>query len=1012
MMRIGEVILRSFLNHVTSYSYNSHGLVTLITYADSTTTQYGYNSRDDLVSVTDALGKETDYSYDNLDRLISKTDPDPDGSGPLGRPVTYYQYDAVGNLTSVVDPNLNITSYLYDSHNRLQYVIQPDPDGSGPASSPITQYGYDLAGNLTSVTDPMGRLTTYSYDALNRLQIETDPDPDGSGPLTAAQTTYAYNPEGWITSTTDALGHSTHYTYDAVGRVLTATDPNNAATTYSYDNNGNVYSLTDPKGNMTSWGYDELNRQTFQLVQPTFASAHTQYDAAGNVTQMTDADGRVTQFQYDQLNRETAELWKDGANTIRTIAFSYDADGRMTGATDRDGSNSPASADYSFTLDALGRQTAVTSTLAGMTPTVTFSQQFDQNSNRTQLAASIGSTSDFVTNYALDPLNRVKQIVQQGVTGGNTVSTKRVDLFYNAASQFVEIDRYNNTTASSANLVASSTYGYDNAGRVTSLAYVNGSTTFAGFGFSYDAANRLSTYTNTANTNENVSYSYDNDGQLTGADYTGFSDQSYTYDNNGNRTSITTGTLTRNYTIGDDNRLTSDGVYNYTYDAEGNRTSRTNATDGTYVEYTWDYRNRLQQVTFKSSATGSVTRTITYRYDAFDRMVYESSVLAALPNAGAYQWLVYDPQSAGQVTLSLSSDGTVLHRLLWEPGVDQALADESGSGDTYWNLTDQQNTVRDLVEYFGTYDVEDQQHNLFNAFGQLRSQTGNADDFGTGYTGADTDAWTGLEYHWHRWYDPQDGRWLTKDPAGFAAGDANLYRYVGNSPTNATDSSGLEGEATAASPYSSGFGYGYRDQFGYHRSFCMSCHDISDPGANYKMSLARNTLNDSWEFFVFDQAAKQAVFAAMGMGAGWAVELGGMEATEASTLAGSIRGVNPTGSNLNCVNCAIATEYTLRGSPATALPSTGPLAVSRITNEFGGRFSPVSGPMQIGSILSESGEGASGIVFGQGTNSNHVWNVVNQGGIIRFLDGQTGGLGIWNFERYKNFQMLLTNPGR
>jgi hypothetical protein len=29
------------------------------------------------------------------------------------------------------------------------------------------------------------------------------------------------------------------------------------------------------------------------------------------------------------------------------------------------------------------------------------------------------------------------------------------------------------------------------------------------------------------------------------------------------------------------------------------------------------------------------------------------------------------------------------------------------------------------------------------------------------------------------------------DPLGFEAGDANLYRYLGNSPTNATDPTGL-----------------------------------------------------------------------------------------------------------------------------------------------------------------------------------------------------------------------------
>jgi hypothetical protein len=33
---------------------------------------------------------------------------------------------------------------------------------------------------------------------------------------------------------------------------------------------------------------------------------------------------------------------------------------------------------------------------------------------------------------------------------------------------------------------------------------------------------------------------------------------------------------------------------------------------------------------------------------------------------------------------------------------------------------------------------------------------------------------------------------ISQDPIGFAAGDVNQYRYVGNGPTNGTDPSGLE----------------------------------------------------------------------------------------------------------------------------------------------------------------------------------------------------------------------------
>lgn len=43
-----------------------------------------------------------------------------------------------------------------------------------------------------------------------------------------------------------------------------------------------------------------------------------------------------------------------------------------------------------------------------------------------------------------------------------------------------------------------------------------------------------------------------------------------------------------------------------------------------------------------------------------------------------------------------------------------------------------------------------------------------------------------------RYYDPELGRFLSRDPIGFAAGDTLLYRYVGNNPVNALDPSPLQ----------------------------------------------------------------------------------------------------------------------------------------------------------------------------------------------------------------------------
>ena len=39
-------------------------------------------------------------------------------------------------------------------------------------------------------------------------------------------------------------------------------------------------------------------------------------------------------------------------------------------------------------------------------------------------------------------------------------------------------------------------------------------------------------------------------------------------------------------------------------------------------------------------------------------------------------------------------------------------------------------------------------------------------------------------------YNAATGRWTAKDPIGFAGGDPNLYRYVGNDPVNFIDPNG------------------------------------------------------------------------------------------------------------------------------------------------------------------------------------------------------------------------------
>ncbi len=53
-------------------------------------------------------------------------------------------------------------------------------------------------------------------------------------------------------------------------------------------------------------------------------------------------------------------------------------------------------------------------------------------------------------------------------------------------------------------------------------------------------------------------------------------------------------------------------------------------------------------------------------------------------------------------------------------------------------------------------------------------------------------------------YDPETGRWTSKDPILFRGGDSNLYGYVMNDPINLIDPSGLLFESIIANHLSPG----------------------------------------------------------------------------------------------------------------------------------------------------------------------------------------------------------------
>jgi len=133
------------------------------------------------------------------------------------------------------------------------------------------------------------------------------------------------------------------------------------------------------------------------------------------------------------------------------------------------------------------------------------------------------------------------------------------------------------------------------------------------------------------------------------------------------------------------------------------------------------------------------------------------------------------------VVLDQGSDSSLVDYING-PGLDEKVRQSSASGPLYF-LQDHLGSTAALLDANGSV-VERMQ---YEAFGQTASTASTR----YGYTGREQDAVTGLMYYRSRWYDPQQGRFITEDPFGFNSGDVNLYSYTRNDPLNFRDPQGL-----------------------------------------------------------------------------------------------------------------------------------------------------------------------------------------------------------------------------
>jgi len=212
--------------------------------------------------------------------------------------------------------------------------------------------------------------------------------------------------------------------------------------------------------------------------------------------------------------------------------------------------------------------------------------------------------------------------------------------------------------------------------------------------------------------------------------------------------------------------ITNSGVAKtLTFDLNGNETSVVTATSTN--TYQWDAANRLLSV------TGTTNQSL-FTYDGLGRRVQ----IVELTNGVAMSTNKFLWDKAG-LSEQRNVAGSVIKQFYWEG--------EQISGTNYYFTRDHLGSIREMVDASGTIQAR---YN-YDPYGRRTKVSGSLDaDFG--FTGDFYHASSGLCLTFLRAYDPDLGRWLSRDLLAERAG-LNLYDYVFNNPINWLDPYGACG---------------------------------------------------------------------------------------------------------------------------------------------------------------------------------------------------------------------------